>query len=64
MEMLTDLEHQTGGIMMEDKSTTIRVKQSTKERLDAIGNIGQSYDDIINLVCNFFEDKMIYHLDD
>ena len=44
--------------------TTIRIKQSTKERLDAIGNNEQSCDDIINLVCNFFEDRMIYHLDD
>ena len=31
-----------------DKSTTIRVNQSTKNILDQIGNKGQTYDDIIN----------------
>ena len=33
-----------------DKSTTIRVKESTKERLNQLGHKGMSYDDIIRKV--------------
>ena len=31
-----------------DKSTTIRVKQSTKQKLEEFGHKGMTYDDIIN----------------
>lgn len=33
---------------METATTTIRIKRSTKEKLNAIGQKGMTYDDIIN----------------
>ena len=37
---------------VEDKDTTIRVKQTTKEKLKMLGSKGETYDEIINMLLN------------
>jgi len=47
---------------VEDKDTTIRVKQSTKEKLNEVGQKGQSYDDIVRLGANEVFNKSHMHI--
>lgn len=41
------------------KSTTIRVKEKTKERLNEVGNKGESYDEIINKLIGSYLMKIV-----
>lgn len=38
-------------------TTTIRVKRSTKWKLESIGHKGETFDDIINKLINFYNEK-------
>ena len=38
-------------------TTTIRVKRTTKEKLEAIGHKGETFDDIINKLIDFYGKK-------
>ena len=39
---------------MENATTTIRIKRSTKQKLDDVGRKGMTYDDIINELIDSF----------
>lgn len=43
--------------MVEEKVTTIKLKESTKKRLDQQGAKGDSYDDILRKLMNIIENK-------
>ena len=36
-------------------TTTIRIKRSTKKRLETIGHKGQTFDDLINILIENYE---------
>lgn len=40
-----------------EKTTTIRVKEKTKERLESHGKMNESFDDLINRILNELEKK-------
>ncbi len=42
---------------MINDETTIRIKRRNKERLDEIGKKNDSYDDLIELLLNYYESK-------
>lgn len=45
---------------MTDKITSIRVYQSTKDKLHALGKKDDSYDDIINMLLLEFEESITF----
>lgn len=47
---------------MNDSTTTIRIKRSTKQKLDAIGHKGMSYDDIVNNAVIELHNKQNVHI--
>ena len=43
--------------MQNNDETTIRIKRANKERMDIIGKKNNSYDDILELLLEFYESK-------
>ena len=54
MEQCVKSNYTLGGFRMENATTTIRIKRSTKQKLDDVGRKGMTYDDIINELIDSF----------
>lgn len=44
---------------MNDKITTLRIHQSTKLKLESLGNYGDSHEDIIKRLLQMYEENVL-----
>jgi len=42
--------------MKQDESTPTRLKNTTRERIKSHGNMGESFDKVINRILDFYEE--------
>jgi hypothetical protein len=45
------------GEKIEPEDTTIRLSKKTKKRVEKLGDFGQSWDDLLNDMADFIEDR-------
>lgn len=45
---------------MSEKITSIRIRQSTKDKLASVGNTGESFEDVIKMLLHNYDESITF----